>query len=51
MKRVTFYLSEETIQLIDHLYAVKIIEGNKTRKGKLLSEAVILLAESLRTKE
>jgi hypothetical protein len=45
MKRVTFYLSEETIQLIDHLYALRIIDGKKTERGKLLAEAIVLLAE------
>jgi len=51
VKRVTFYLNEETIQLIDHLYALRIIEGKKTRKGKLLAEAIVLLAENQKIKE
>jgi len=45
MKRVTFYLSEETIQLIDHLYALRIIDGKKTNRSTLLAEALVLLSE------
>ncbi len=45
MKRVTFYLNEETIQLIDHLYALRIIEGKKPKKGGIITEAILLLSD------
>ncbi len=51
MKRVTYYLSEEAIQLIDHMYALKIIEGKKASKGDIVTEAVLLLVEKQKEKE
>jgi len=50
MKRATFYLSEETLQLIDHIYALRIIAGKKANKGTILAEAIVLLAEQEKAK-
>lgn len=45
MKNQTYSLTQETIKLINHLYALRIIDDNKTTKGDLIAEAFTLLAE------
>lgn len=46
MKRVTLYLREDVIQLINHLYALRIINGQKATKGEIVTEALLLLAQN-----
>ena len=45
MKRVTFYLSEETIALVDHLYALRIIDRKKATRSEIVAQALVTLAD------
>ncbi len=45
-KQTTFYLTDEAIRLIDHIYALRIIDKNKTTKGRIIEEALTLLADT-----
>jgi hypothetical protein len=46
MKKVTYYLTEEMHKAFEDVYARRIIEGRKTDKSTLISEAVELLHKS-----
>lgn len=39
------YLDETVIALLDHLYELRKIDNNRTPKGDLIAEAIVLLAD------
>ncbi len=45
MKRITLYVSEDIVHLLNHIYALRIIDGKKATKSNVVSEAIVLLAE------
>jgi hypothetical protein len=44
-KNKSIQLDQQIIDLLDHLYALRIINKQKTPRGKIVGEALTLLAE------
>jgi hypothetical protein len=47
MKRATFYLTEETLALIEHLWLLRRIDGNIVSRGQIIAEAMVCLSEQV----